>query len=102
MRKAEEKWLGKRLKRQGEAICELNAEIAHLHRVRESGKDISLRLRAYPEKTEKEIRAELRKEQTAVKAKIRTAYKKTVLWSKRCGMEFPYSLDKILGDDSKF
>lgn len=100
IRKAEEKWLGKRLIRLGEALTELNAEIRHLHRVKESEKDISLRLRAYPEKTEKEIRAELRKERTAVKKKIRTAYKKTVLWAERTGQVFDFPLEKIL--DSKF
>lgn len=101
MRKEEKKWRGKRLIRLGEALTELNSEIAHLHRVRESEKDISLRLRAYPEKTEKEIRAELRKERTAVKAKIRTAYKKTVVWAERTGQVFDFPLEKIL-DDSKF
>lgn len=101
MKEEEKKWLGKRLIRLGEAMSELNAEIRHLHRVKESEKGISLRLRAYPEKTEKEIRAELRKERTAVKAKIRTAYKKTVLWAERTGQVFDFPLDKIL-DDSKF
>ena len=101
MKEEEKKWLGKRLIRLGEAMSELNAEIRHLHRVKESEKDISLRLRANPEKTEKEIRAELRKERTAVKAKIRTAYKKTVLWAERTGQVFDFPLEKIL-DDSKF
>ena len=101
MKEEEKKWLGKRLIRLGEAMSELNAEIRHLHRVKESEKDISLRLRANPEKTEKEIRAELRKERTAVKAKIRTAYKKTVLWAERTGQVFDFPLDKKL-DDSKF